>query len=55
MCIVSIWTIFGSFQTALFLLAADVGARLGMSVVVGSDAQIPVGIVTGFLGGPSSI
>jgi len=34
------------------MVAADVGARLGMSVLVGSDTQIPVGIVTGLIGGP---
>ncbi|TKX63505.1 iron ABC transporter permease [Halorubrum sp. ASP1] len=40
------------FAGPALLVAADVGARLGMAVLVGSDAQIPVGIVTGLVGGP---
>jgi iron complex transport system permease protein len=40
------------FAGPALMVAADVGARLGMSVVVGADAQIPVGIVTGLVGGP---
>jgi iron complex transport system permease protein len=40
------------FAGPALLVAADVGARLGMSVLVGADAQIPVGIVTGLVGGP---
>ena len=40
------------FAGPALMVAADVGARLGMSVIVGSDAQIPVGIVTGLVGGP---
>jgi iron complex transport system permease protein len=40
------------FAGPALLVAADVGARLGMSVLVGSDSQIPVGIVTGLVGGP---
>jgi iron complex transport system permease protein len=40
------------FAGPALLVAADVGARLGMAVIVGSDAQIPVGIVTGLVGGP---
>ena len=40
------------FAGPALLVAADAGARLGMSVLVGSDAQIPVGIVTGLVGGP---
>jgi len=40
------------FAGPALMVAADVGARLGMSVLVGSDAQIPVGIVTGLIGGP---
>jgi iron complex transport system permease protein len=40
------------FAGPALLVAADVGARLGMTVLVGSDAQIPVGIVTGLVGGP---
>jgi len=34
------------------MVAADVGARLGMSALTGADAQVPVGIVTGLVGGP---
>jgi iron complex transport system permease protein len=40
------------FAGPALMVAADVGARLGMSVLVGADAQIPVGIVTGLIGGP---
>ncbi|WP_144799571.1 FecCD family ABC transporter permease [Halorubrum depositum] len=40
------------FVGPALMVAADVGARLGMSVVTGADAQIPVGIVTGLVGGP---
>ncbi|WP_227132806.1 FecCD family ABC transporter permease [Halorubellus salinus] len=40
------------FAGPALMVAADVGARLGMSVLVGADAQIPVGIVTGLVGGP---
>jgi iron complex transport system permease protein len=40
------------FAGPALMVAADVGARLGMAVIVGSDAQIPVGIVTGLVGGP---
>jgi len=40
------------FAGPALMVAADVGARLGMTVIVGSDAQIPVGIVTGLVGGP---
>ena len=40
------------FVGPALMLAADVGARLGMSVLTGADAQIPVGIVTGLVGGP---
>ena len=40
------------FAGPALMVAADVGARLGMSVIAGSDAQIPVGIVTGLVGGP---
>jgi len=32
--------------------ALMVGARLGMGVLTGADVQIPVGIVTGLVGGP---
>jgi iron complex transport system permease protein len=40
------------FAGPALMVAADVGARLGMTVLLGSDAQIPVGIVTGLIGGP---
>jgi iron complex transport system permease protein len=40
------------FAGPALLVAADVGARLGMTVLLGSDRQIPVGIVTGLVGGP---
>jgi iron complex transport system permease protein len=41
------------FAGPALMVAADVGARLGMSALTGSDAQqIPVGIVTGLIGGP---
>ncbi len=40
------------FAGPALMIAADVGARLGMSVLAGSDTQIPVGIVTGLIGGP---
>jgi len=40
------------FVGPALMVGADVGARLGMSVVTGADVQIPVGIVTGLVGGP---
>ena len=40
------------FVGPALMVGADVGARLGMSVLTGGDAQIPVGIVTGLVGGP---
>ena len=40
------------FAGPALLVGADVGARLGMSVLAGTDTQIPVGIVTGLVGGP---
>ena len=40
------------FAGPALLVSADVGARLGMQVLAGSAEQIPVGIVTGLLGGP---
>ncbi|WP_280588029.1 iron ABC transporter permease [Halorubrum sp. Boch-26] len=40
------------FVGPALMVGADVGARLGMSVLTGADAQIPVGIVTGLVGGP---
>jgi len=40
------------FVGPALMVGADVGARLGMSVLTGADVQIPVGIVTGLVGGP---
>jgi len=40
------------FAGPALLVAADVGARLGIQLLTGSSAQIPVGIVTGLVGGP---
>ncbi|MDF9744394.1 FecCD family ABC transporter permease [Natrinema salsiterrestre] len=40
------------FAGPALMVGADVGARLGMSVLTGADSQIPVGIVTGLVGGP---
>ncbi|WP_233127235.1 iron ABC transporter permease [Halorubrum sp. SD612] len=40
------------FVGPALMVGADAGARLGMSVVTGADSQIPVGIVTGLVGGP---
>ncbi|MDB2244945.1 iron ABC transporter permease [Halorubrum ezzemoulense] len=40
------------FVGPALMVGADVGARLGVSVLTGADAQIPVGIVTGLVGGP---
>lgn len=40
------------FVGPALMVGADVGARLGMSVLVGAETQIPVGIVTGLIGGP---
>ena len=40
------------FVGPALMVGADVGARLGMSVLTGADAQVPVGIVTGLVGGP---
>jgi iron complex transport system permease protein len=40
------------FAGPALMVAADVGARLGLSILLGSDGQMPVGIVTGLLGGP---
>lgn len=40
------------FTGPALMVGADVGARLGMSVLAGTDTQIPVGIVTGLVGGP---
>ncbi|MGQ4557629.1 iron chelate uptake ABC transporter family permease subunit [Halobellus sp. GM3] len=40
------------FAGPALLVAADVGARLGFELLFGSSVQIPVGIVTGLVGGP---
>jgi iron complex transport system permease protein len=40
------------FVGPALMVAADVGARLGMGVITGADSQVPVGIVTGLIGGP---
>ena len=40
------------FVGPALMVAADVGARLGMGVITGAASQIPVGIVTGLIGGP---
>jgi len=40
------------FAGPALMVAADVGARLGLQLLVGSSAQVPVGIVTGLVGGP---
>jgi iron complex transport system permease protein len=40
------------FAGPALLVTADVGARLGLQVLFGSAAQMPVGIVTGLVGGP---
>jgi len=40
------------FAGPALMVAADLGARLGLQALTGSPAQIPVGIVTGLIGGP---
>ena len=40
------------FAGPALLVAADVGARLGMPLLTGSSTQVPVGILTGLVGGP---
>ncbi len=40
------------FAGPALMVVADVGARLGLQILTGSSAQIPVGIVTGLVGGP---
>ena len=40
------------FAGPALLVAADVGARLATPVLVGGSGQLPVGIVTGLVGGP---
>jgi len=41
-----------AFAGPALLVVADVGARLFFEVVLGSPTQLPVGIVTGLVGGP---
>jgi len=40
------------FVGPALLVTADVGARLGMPLLLNSPGQLPVGIVTGLVGGP---
>jgi iron complex transport system permease protein len=40
------------FVGPALMVVADVGARLGLQVLTGSMGQMPVGIVTGLIGGP---
>ncbi|MFT4891636.1 MAG: iron complex transport system permease protein [Halobacteriales archaeon] len=40
------------FAGPALMVVADVGARLGLQVLTGSMGQVPVGIVTGLVGGP---
>ena len=40
------------FAGPALLVAADVGARLAVPVLLGGSGQLPVGIVTGLVGGP---
>ncbi|WP_254542926.1 FecCD family ABC transporter permease [Halomarina pelagica] len=40
------------FVGPALMVVADVGARLGMQVLFGSSGQLPVGILTGLIGGP---
>jgi iron complex transport system permease protein len=40
------------FAGPALVVAADVGARLSMQVLFGSPTQIPVGVLTGLIGGP---
>ena len=40
------------FAGPALMVAADIGARLGMLAITGSLGQLPVGIVTGLVGGP---
>jgi len=40
------------FAGAALVVAADVGARLGVQFATGGSGQLPVGILTGLIGGP---
>jgi iron complex transport system permease protein len=40
------------FVGAALMILADVGARLGLFLIGGAMGQVPVGIVTGLIGGP---
>lgn len=40
------------FAGPALMVAADLGARLSMQVLFGSPTQIPVGVITGLVGGP---
>ncbi|HMB50150.1 MAG TPA: iron ABC transporter permease [Natronoarchaeum rubrum] len=40
------------FAGPALMVVADVGARLGLGVLTGAEIQVPVGIVTGLIGGP---
>ncbi|WP_049985241.1 FecCD family ABC transporter permease [Halobellus rufus] len=40
------------FAGPALMVAADVGARLGLELLFGASTQVPVGIVTGLVGGP---
>ncbi|GAA0474275.1 iron ABC transporter permease (plasmid) [Halococcus dombrowskii] len=40
------------FAGPALVVAADVGARLSMQLLFGSPTQIPVGVLTGLIGGP---
>lgn len=40
------------FVGPALLVAADVGARLGMGALLDSPTQLPVGVLTGLVGGP---
>lgn len=40
------------FAGPALMVAADVGARLSLPVLINSPTQIPVGIITGLIGGP---
>jgi len=40
------------FAGPALVVAADVGARVAVPMIAGDKAQLPVGIVTGLLGGP---